>query len=1024
MRPSSRLVQRLSDKQFSPRAPVPNRGNSLRSTVEASESSTSSSAFVSSSMATTAEDYSYLPRISNLERATEDDLRQVIHTFPVIDNHAHNMLLEDHAYGSAEYPFECITSEAQGHALTEHVHSGLAHMRAIKQLSRLFDCPETLQDVKAARYEWVRRDYDGMVKKCLEGTHAIMMDDGLQPEIIHPFKWHEQHIPTVKRIVRIESVAAELLEQLAIASGFLKVGTDADWSIGQTEAFLMRFNTQFRNQIRTFANDPDVRGFKSVICYRTGLDIGLESRKALRPQQQLTESSLLIAFHDFIQQAVRGSNYRVEQKEVNDYLVCAVCEVLEKRVEAEGEGLPFQFHTGLGDTDIDLIKSNPAYMQPIIEAYPNVDFVLLHSAYPYTREAGYMASNFANAWLDIGEVFPMLSREGEEAVLRQALELTPTSKILWSTDGHFFPETYWLANKQFRDVLEKILLGYVREGDMKPSQAINIATDIMFWNSDSLYKLDEAFKYPRLLQACGRSSGESQKTFVNGSKAASIRSHISTNTTVTTIPGSGGPHSSHSRGPSKLNNTTPRPSVSAPGPSSSPQTGAQPKLAILDSFLTRNPEVKYIWLQFLDYTGTLRNRMVTILQFKKQLLTGQNPGITSALPRLLQDDNGAPGTCATGQFLLLPDVSTLTLNKGIPSPSATVQTWWMDDTTSIPPTQHKQGCPRWSLQKQLNLLKDEYNISILMGCEIEIIFMRPTLNTNGDDFTAFEPLHMVHSWSNMTYQQLDILPIVEEIVDTLAEVDIHLPQFHSEAAPGQWEFPLPPFEPMKAIDTLYKARDIIRNVAKKHGLKATVYPRPYNFTCGSANHTHFSINGPDGTVEKYQDSFLAGILDHLPSLLAFTLPLEESYARIAAGIWAGGEYVAWGTQNREVPLRKCGPGHWELKTCDGVANMYLSMAALLACGLEGLRGKMELLHGDCAGDATLASEEDRAEVGITKMLPKSLEETLACLRKDVVVTEALGDVTVRDYLDVKVAEMEKLRGFGEEERRLWLMARY
>lgn len=977
-------------------------------------------------MAPTAEDYSYLPRISNLERATEDDLRQVIHTFPVIDNHAHNMLLEDHAYGSAEYPFECITSEAQGNALTDHVHSGLAHMRAIKQLSRLFDCPETLQDVKAARYEWVRRDYDGMVKKCLEGTHAIMMDDGLQPEIIYPFKWHEQHVPTVKRIVRIEAVAAELLEQLSIASGFLKVGTDADWSIGQTEAFLMRFNTQFRNQIRTFANDPDVRGFKSVICYRTGLDIGLDSRKALRPQQSLTESSLLTAFHDFLQKAVRGSNYRVEQKEVNDYLVCAVCEVLEKRVEAEGEGLPFQFHTGLGDTDIDLIKSNPAYMQPIIEAYPNVDFVLLHSAYPYTREAGYMAANFANAWLDIGEVFPMLSREGEEAVLRQALELTPTSKILWSTDGHFFPETYWLANKQFRDVLEKILLSYVRQGDMKPSQAISIATDIMFWNSDSLYKLDEGFKYPRLLQACGRSSGESQKTLVNvTSKAASIRSHTSTNATMTVLPGSGGPHSNHSRGPSGLVNGMARPSTSSGGRSSSiQQTAAQQNLAILDAFLTRNPEVKYIWLQFLDYTGTLRNRMVTISQFKKQLLTGQNPGITCALPRMLQDDNGAPGTSATGQFLLLPDLSTLTLNKGIPSPSATVQTWWMDDTTDVPPTQHKQGCPRWNLQKQLNLLKDEFNISILMGCEIEIIFMRPILNANGSDFTEFEPLHMVHSWSNMTYQQIEVLPIVEEIVETLAEVDIHIPQFHSEAAPGQWEFPLPAFEPIKAIDTLYKARDIIRNVAKKHGLKATVYPRPYNFACGSANHTHFSINGPEGTVEKYQEPFLAGVLEHLPSLLAFTLPLEESYQRVAAGIWAGGEYVTWGTQNREVPLRKCGPGHWELKTCDGVANMYLSMAALLACGLAGLSEEMELTHSDCTVDASQASKDERAEMGITAMMPHSLEESLACLEKDRVIREALGGVTVRDYVDIKEAEMEKLRGFGEEKRRLWLMARY
>lgn len=81
-----------------------------------------------------------------------------------------------------------------------------------------------------------------------------------------------------------------------------------------------------------------------------------------------------------------------------------------------------------------------------------VPFVLLHSAYPYTREAGYLATVYKHVYLDVGEVFPMVSRDGQKTILRQALELTPGSKLLYSTDGHWFPETFWLANKQFRDV--------------------------------------------------------------------------------------------------------------------------------------------------------------------------------------------------------------------------------------------------------------------------------------------------------------------------------------------------------------------------------------------------------------------------------------------------------------------------------------------------------------------------------------------------------------------------------------------
>src|SRR5256714_3801344 len=347
---------------------------------------------------------SQIPQISNLEHATMEDLRLMIQSFPIIDNHAHNFLHEDVAYGTPEAPFESITSEAQGSALLEHVHTSLSHMRAIRQLGQLYNCGESLAAVKAARYEHIRRDYPALISKCLQGTHAIMMEDGLNPELVYPYKWHRQFVPRVSRIVRVEAVAAELLEELALAAGFNTVN-EVDWERNQTEAFFIRFNGEFRNQIRAFATDPDVRGFKSVICYRTGLDIVLTSRKVLRPQHSLTESGLLSAFHAFLHKAVRTGNYRIECKEVNDYLVVATCDVLDKRMQAEGEGLPFQFHTGLGDADINLVKANPAYMQPLIEEFPKVDFVLLHSSWPYTREAGYLASVFANAWLDIGEAF-------------------------------------------------------------------------------------------------------------------------------------------------------------------------------------------------------------------------------------------------------------------------------------------------------------------------------------------------------------------------------------------------------------------------------------------------------------------------------------------------------------------------------------------------------------------------------------------------------------------------------------------
>ena len=861
-----------------------------------------------------------------------------------------------------------------------------------------------------------------------------MMDDGLHPHIIHPFKWHRQFVPTVSRIVRVEAVAAELLEHLAIAAGFLKVGLDADWNINQTESFLVRFNTVFRNQIRTLANDPDVRGFKSVICYRTGLDVTLDSKKNIRPHQSLTGSVLLTSFHEFMQNAVRHSDYRIAQKEVNDYLVVAVCDVLDKIVDTDGENLPFQFHTGLGDTDINLVKSNPAYMQPLIEAFPNVDFVILHSSYPFTREAGYLAANYVNAWLDIGEVFPMLSRDGEESVLRQALELTPSSKILWSTDGHFYPETYYLANRQLRDTLEKVLSAYVVAGDLTIAQAVHVAVDILFWNSNTLYRLDEERKYPELLRACGRIVTGSLRTLANGTsnKPSSYKSNASTmvdsNGQASGRPGaSARPPPSQTPSQNVLVNRTAEPSTGQDGAIANT---IDQKVAVFDAFLQANPSVKYIWIQFIDNTNTTRNRMTTIAQFRKQLSTGKCPYTTKAIIHILQDDTPSARFSATGQFLMDPDLSTLCLNKGIPSRSATVQTWWMEDTLDVPATEHWNHCPRWLLQQQVDRLQTEFNINIIMGFEIEIVFMRPIYNSNNSDFIDFESLNMVHSWSNMTYQQLDHLPMIEEIVETLSSIDIHLPQFHAESSPGQWEFPLPCATPVKAVDMLYKARSVISNIAKTHGLKATCYPRPYNFSAGSANHAHLSLNpATDNPLpSSHGPSFLAGIMEHLPAIVAFTLPLEESYARIAPNIWAGGEYVAWGTENKEVPLRAitspAATPHWEFKSLDGMANMYFASSSILASGLYGLRQKLDLEQKDCLGDPTGIGEEEREKLGIKTKLPHSLEESLWCLKRDSVLKDMLGRDVVDDYIAIKEAEMAKLRGMGDVKRRVWLISRY
>jgi predicted TIM-barrel fold metal-dependent hydrolase len=193
--------------------------------------------------------------------------------------------------------------------------------------------------------------------------------------------------------------------------------------------------------------DPAVVGFKSVICYRTGLNV------------QPTDEDAGVLLQSF-SRTIHASEaeYRVEDKPLNDWLVRQTLGLLQaaKSGSKACKNKPLQLHTGLGDNDISLVLANPAYLQPLIARYPKVDFVLLHSSYPYTREAGYLACVYPNVYLDLGEVFPMVSRDAEESIIRDSLDIVPTKRLLWSTDGHFFPETFYLGNKQFRDVLEKV----------------------------------------------------------------------------------------------------------------------------------------------------------------------------------------------------------------------------------------------------------------------------------------------------------------------------------------------------------------------------------------------------------------------------------------------------------------------------------------------------------------------------------------------------------------------------------------
>ena len=435
------------------------------------------------------------------------------------------------------------------------------------------------------------------------------------------------------------------------------------------------------------------------------------------------------------------------------------------------------------------------------------------------------------------------------------------------------------------------------------------------------------------------------------------------------------------------------------------------KVDILTQFLERNPSVKYLRLQWLDYITTLKLRIIPIKLALDMFKQQKSIGITKAGLGLIHQDSMVPTFEPVGEYELIPCFEGLRLGER--DGYATVQGEFHEKDGSEVAID-----PRSALRRIVEKAK-KHDMTFLVGFELEVVFMTSSI-VDGARVYGKDPVTHGHAWSNASaLRNPDIMDFIEEILKKLERSQIDLQQFHPESAPGQYEFVTGPLPPLEAVDALLATQDIIYSVAERHSMKATFVPKPYPMACGTGAHVHMSIS-----PEDKHSSFYAGILKHLPAIAAFTYSNAASYDRVQDSVWSGGRYVTWGTQNRETPLRKVEGSHWEMKCMDGLANKYLALAAILGTGLQGVLDKQPMMHKDCAADPALLDVEGRKKLGIETQLPKDFPDALQSLDKDKVLRNIIGEDLVNVYLTVKYAEMEMLDGMDPEKRRNFLVERY
>lgn len=248
--------------------------------------------------------------------------------------------------------------------------------------------------------------------------------------------------------------ASEILRLERLTEDLLETGTDPD-----------DFPAAFRSALRSAVESQDVVGTKTIAAYRTGFDIDWS-----RP----TDVAVVEHARSL---ASQGSELRVDSPVLIAFGVH----------EAAQHGLPVQVHVGFGDRDLDLNRTDPLLMLPLLRTMTPVPVLLLH-CYPFHRKAGYLAQALDHVNFDVGLAINYLGSRST-ALVGEALDTAPFAKQLYSSDAFGPPELHLLGSVLWRRAMGLVLGAWVRTGDCGEQDAIAIVDMIGERNAARVYGL-------------------------------------------------------------------------------------------------------------------------------------------------------------------------------------------------------------------------------------------------------------------------------------------------------------------------------------------------------------------------------------------------------------------------------------------------------------------------------------------------------------------------------------------------------
>lgn len=385
----------------------------------------------------------------------------------IIDNHVHGFRIEDLL---AEDPTNFETRlNLLGMLFTDSTltrQAGLADPSLWRQVRGMTDtsvyslvarrwlaerlgCEASPGAVATAREKALRDDPIGYIRALLEdaGVVGLLVDDGFPlPRV--PAEEFRTAVggTTVYRVARIETMIVELREEANDLSA-LEEGFEAE--------------------LDRAAQDSTTVAFKSIIAYRTGLDV-----------QSVARQEAAAAFDNWRADGWKES--REHAKPVRDYLLYRAADAARRHDRA------LHIHTGDGDPDIVLSRARPHDLFPFLKDHLAQPVVLIHAGHPWSQVAAYIASSLPNVYLDLSVMVPWSSLAIEQ-LLTVLLGTVPAAKLLYSSDEASEPETFWIAARMGRQALERVLSDAVDRDFLSIDQAVSLGRGILAGNSRRLH---------------------------------------------------------------------------------------------------------------------------------------------------------------------------------------------------------------------------------------------------------------------------------------------------------------------------------------------------------------------------------------------------------------------------------------------------------------------------------------------------------------------------------------------------------